>query len=43
MLAAAALIDLDSRSDLLIGASLIQAAALAAGATRTSGGLLLAA
>jgi hypothetical protein len=42
-LAAAALIDLDSRSDLLINASLIEAAALAAGATRTPGGLLLAA
>jgi hypothetical protein len=42
-LAAAALIDLDSRSDLLISASLIEAAALAAGATRTPGGLLLAA
>jgi hypothetical protein len=42
-LAAAAHIDLDSRSQLLIRASLIQAAALAAGATRTPGGLLLAA
>lgn len=42
-LAAAALIDLDSRSDLLISASLIEAAALTAGATRTPGGLLLAA
>jgi hypothetical protein len=43
MLAAAAHIDLDSRSQLLIRASLIEAAALAAGATRTPGGLLLAA
>ena len=43
LLAAAAHIDLDSRSQLLIRASLIQAAALAAGATRTPGGLLLAA
>jgi SEC-C motif len=43
LLAAAAHIDLDSRSELLIRASLIQAAALAAGATRTPGGLLLAA
>jgi hypothetical protein len=43
LLAAAAHIDLDSRSGLLIRASLIQAAALAAGATRTPGGLLLAA
>lgn len=43
LLAAAAHIDLDSRSDLLIRASLIQAAALAAGATKTPGGLLLAA
>lgn len=42
-LAAAAQIDLDSRSDLLINASLIEAAALAAGATRTPRGLLLAA
>jgi hypothetical protein len=42
-LAATAHIDLDSRSQLLIRASLIQAAALAAGATRTPGGLLLAA
>jgi hypothetical protein len=42
-LAAAAHIDLDSGSGLLIRASLIQAAALAAGATRTPGGLLLAA
>ena len=42
-LAAAAHIDLDSRPGLLIRASLIQAAALAAGATRTPGGLLLAA
>jgi SEC-C motif len=42
-LAAVALIDLDSRPGLLIRASLIQAAALAAGATRTPGGLLLAA
>jgi hypothetical protein len=43
LLAAVAHIDLDSRSGLLIRASLIQAAALAAGATRTPGGLLLAA
>jgi hypothetical protein len=43
LLAAAAHVDLDSRSGLLIRASLIQAAALAAGATRTPGGLLLAA
>jgi SEC-C motif len=43
LLAAAAHIDLDSRSGLLIRASLIQAAALAAGATRTPNGLLLAA
>jgi hypothetical protein len=43
LLAAAAHIDLDSDSDLLITASLIHAAALAAGATRTPGGLLLAA
>jgi hypothetical protein len=43
LLAAAAHIDLDSRSQLLIRASLIEAAALAAGATRTPGGLLLAA
>jgi hypothetical protein len=43
LLAAAAHIDLDSRSQLLTRASLIQAAALAAGATRTPGGLLLAA
>jgi SEC-C motif len=43
LLAAAAHIDLDSRPGLLIRASLIQAAALAAGATRTPGGLLLAA
>ena len=42
-LLAAAHIDLDSRSQLLIRASLIEAAALAAGATRTPGGLLLAA
>jgi hypothetical protein len=42
-LAAAAHIDLDSRSQLLIRASLIHAAALAAGAIRTPGGLLLAA
>jgi hypothetical protein len=42
-LAAAALIDLDSRSDLLVSASLIEAAALAVGATRIPGGLLLAA
>lgn len=43
LLAAAAHIDLASRSGLLIRASLIQAAALAAGTTRTPGGLLLAA
>lgn len=43
LLAAAAHIDLDSDSELLITASLIHAAALAAGATRTPGGLLLAA
>jgi hypothetical protein len=43
LLAAAAHIDLDSRSQLLIRASLIEAAALAAGTTRTPGGLLLAA
>ena len=42
-LAAAAHIDLVSDSQLLIRASLIQAAALAAGAVRTPGGLLLAA
>ena len=42
-LAAAAHIDLDSGSQLLIRASLIQAAAHAAGATRTPGGLRLAA
>jgi hypothetical protein len=42
-LAAAAHIDLASRSALLIRASLIHAAALAAGTTRTPGGLLLAA
>ncbi|MGH2968700.1 MAG: YecA family protein [Solirubrobacteraceae bacterium] len=42
-LAAAAHIDLASRSQLLIRASLVEAAALAAGATRTPGGLLLAA
>ena len=42
-LAATAHIDLDSQSKLLISASLIYAAALAAGATRTPGGLLLAA
>ena len=42
-LAATAHIDLDSQSELLITASLIYAAALAAGATRTPGGLLLAA
>lgn len=42
-LAAIAYIDLDSRSKLLISASLIHAAALAAGASRTPGGLLLAA
>jgi hypothetical protein len=43
LLAAAAHIDLDSRSKLLITASLVRAAGLAAGATRTPGGLLLAA
>ena len=43
LLAAAAHIDLASHSGLLIRASLIQAAALAAGSTRTPGGLLLAA
>jgi hypothetical protein len=43
LLAAAAHIDLDSDSKLLITASVIHAAALAAGATRTPGGLLLAA
>jgi hypothetical protein len=43
LLAAAAHIDLDSHSRLLIHASLIQAAAVAAGATPTPGGLLLAA
>ena len=42
-LAAAAHIDLVSDSQLLIRASLIEAAALAAGAVRTPGGLLLAA
>jgi SEC-C motif len=42
-LAAVAIIDLDSGSDLLITASLIQAAGLHAGATHTPGGLLLAA
>lgn len=42
-LAAIAIIDLDSNSDLLITASLIQAAGLHAGASRTPGGLLLAA
>jgi hypothetical protein len=42
-LAAAALIDLDSNSDLLISASLIQAAFVAVGATRTPGGLVVAA
>ena len=43
LLAAAAHIDLASSSGFLIRASLIQAAALAAGAIRTPGGLLLAA
>jgi len=43
LIAAAAHIDLDSDSDLFITASLIHAAALAAGASRTPGGLLLAA
>jgi hypothetical protein len=43
LVAAAAHIDLDSDSELLITASLIHAAALAAGATRTPGGLVLAA
>jgi hypothetical protein len=43
LLAAAAHIDLESESRLLISASLIHAAALAAGTTRTPGGLLLAA
>jgi hypothetical protein len=43
LLAAAAHIDLDSQSELLITASLIHAAGLAAGTTRTPGGLLLAA
>jgi hypothetical protein len=43
LLAAAAHIDLESDSELLITASLIHAAALAAGASRTPGGLLLAA
>jgi hypothetical protein len=42
-LAAAVLIDLDSRSDVHVSASLIEAAALAVGATRIPGGLLLAA
>jgi SEC-C motif len=42
-LAAAAHIDLASRSQLLVRASLIEAAAVAAGASRTPGGLLLAA
>jgi hypothetical protein len=42
-LAAIALVDLDRGSDLLITASLIHAAGLAAGASRTPGGLLLAA
>jgi hypothetical protein len=42
-LAAAALIDLDSNSDLLVSASLIQAAFVAVGATRTPAGLLVAA
>ena len=42
-LAAAAHIDLVSDSQLLIRASLVEAAALAAGAVRTPGGLLLAA
>jgi len=40
-LAAVALIDLDSDSDLLVRASLIQAALVAAGATRTPCGLLV--
>jgi SEC-C motif len=40
-LAAVALIDLDSDSDLLVRASLIQAAFVAAGATLTPGGLLV--
>jgi len=43
LLAAAAHIDLGSRSQFLIRASLIQAATTAAGVTRTPGGLLLAA
>lgn len=43
MLAAAAHIDLDSGSGIVIGASLIHAAALAAGTINTPGGLLLAA
>jgi hypothetical protein len=43
LLAAAAHIDLEGESRLLISASLIHAAALAAGTTRTPGGLLLAA
>lgn len=42
-LAAAAHIELDSDSNLFISASLIHAVALAAGATRTPGGLFLAA
>jgi hypothetical protein len=41
-LAAAALIDLDSDSNLLISASLLQAAFVAVGATPTPGGLLVA-
>jgi SEC-C motif-containing protein len=43
LLAAAAHIDLESDSELLITSSLIHAAALAAGTTRTPGGLVLAA
>ena len=42
-LAALALIDLDSDSDMLVRASLIQAAFVAAGAARTPSGLLVAA
>jgi len=41
--AAAALLDLDSRSTRFIGASLLEAVAISVGASRTPGGLLVAA
>ena len=41
--AAAAILDLDSRSTRFIGASLLEAVALSVGASRTAGGLEIAA